>query len=74
MGTEAVMSAIRLARGYTGKNKILKFEGCYHGHMDALLVSAGSGLVTLGNSSSAGIPEAYVNETLVAPLNNREAV
>jgi len=73
-GTEAVMSAIRLARGYTGKNKILKFEGCYHGHMDALLVSAGSGLVTLGNSSSAGIPEAYVNETLVAPLNNREAV
>lgn len=73
-GTEAVMSAIRLARGFTGKNKILKFEGCYHGHMDALLVSAGSGLVTLGNSSSAGIPEAYVNETLVAPLNNREAV
>ena len=73
-GTEAVMSAIRLARGYTGKNKILKFEGCYHGHMDALLVSAGSGLITLGNSSSAGIPEAYVNETLVAPLNNREAV
>ena len=73
-GTEAVMSAIRLARGYTGKNKILKFEGCYHGHMDALLVSAGSGLITLGNSSSAGIPEAYVNETLAAPLNNREAV
>ncbi|MBD78910.1 MAG: glutamate-1-semialdehyde-2,1-aminomutase [Crocinitomicaceae bacterium] len=73
-GTEAVMSAIRLARGYTGKNKILKFEGCYHGHTDALLVNAGSGLVTLGNSSSAGIPEAFVNETLVAPLNNREAI
>lgn len=73
-GTEAVMSAIRLARGYSGKNKILKFEGCYHGHMDALLVNAGSGLVTLGTSSSAGIPEAYVNETLVAPLNNKEAI
>ncbi len=73
-GTEAVMSAIRLARGYTGKNKILKFEGCYHGHVDALLVKAGSGLVTLGTSSSAGIPEAFVNETLVAPLNNKEAI
>ncbi len=73
-GTEAVMSALRLARGYTGKNKILKFEGCYHGHMDALLVNAGSGLVTLGTSSSAGIPEAYVNETLVAPLNNKAAI
>ncbi len=66
-GTEAVMSAVRVARGYSGKNKILKFEGCYHGHLDALLVNAGSGLVTLGTSSSAGIPEAYVNETLVAP-------
>ncbi|MGB0403091.1 MAG: glutamate-1-semialdehyde 2,1-aminomutase [Salibacteraceae bacterium] len=73
-GTEAVMSAIRLARGYTGKNKILKFEGCYHGHTDALLVNAGSGLVTFGTSSSAGIPEAFVNETLVAPLNNRQAI
>ncbi len=73
-GTEAVMSALRLARGYSGKNKILKFEGCYHGHMDALLVNAGSGLVTLGTSSSAGIPEAYTNETLVAPLNNKEAI
>ena len=55
-GTEAVMSAIRLARGYTGKTKILKFEGCYHGHTDSLLVKAGSGLVTFGNSSSAGVP------------------
>ncbi|MDH4471490.1 MAG: glutamate-1-semialdehyde 2,1-aminomutase [Fluviicola sp.] len=73
-GTEAVMSAIRLARGYTGRNKIVKFEGCYHGHSDALLVKAGSGLVTFGNSSSAGIPEAFVNETLVLPLNNKEAV
>lgn len=73
-GTEAVMSAIRLARGYTGRNKIVKFEGCYHGHSDALLVKAGSGLVTFGNSSSAGVPEAFVNETLVLPLNNKEAV
>jgi len=73
-GTEAVMSAIRLARGYTGRNKIVKFEGCYHGHSDALLVKAGSGLVTFGNSSSAGIPEGFVNETLVLPLNNKEAV
>jgi len=73
-GTEAVMSAIRLARGYTGRNKIVKFEGCYHGHSDALLVKAGSGLVTFGNSSSAGVPEAFVNETLVLPLNNKEAL
>lgn len=69
-GTEAVMSAIRLARGVTGKPKILKFEGCYHGHVDALLVKAGSGLVTLGTSSSAGVPEALANETLVLPLND----
>jgi glutamate-1-semialdehyde 2,1-aminomutase len=55
-GTEAVMSALRLARGYTGRSKILKFEGCYHGHVDALLVKAGSGLITFGNSSSAGVP------------------
>jgi glutamate-1-semialdehyde 2,1-aminomutase len=69
-GTEAVMSAIRLARGVTGKSKILKFEGCYHGHVDALLVKAGSGLVTLGSSSSAGVSEAFANETLVLPLND----
>jgi glutamate-1-semialdehyde 2,1-aminomutase len=73
-GTEAVMSAIRLARGYTDRSKILKFEGCYHGHSDALLVKAGSGLVTFGNTSSSGVPEAFVNETIVVPLNNREAV
>lgn len=73
-GTEAVMSAIRLARGYTGRNKILKFEGCYHGHTDALLVKAGSGLVTFGNTSSAGVPEAFVKETIVVPLNNKRAV
>jgi glutamate-1-semialdehyde 2,1-aminomutase len=73
-GTEAVMSAIRLARGYTKRNKILKFEGCYHGHSDSLLVKAGSGLVTFGNSSSAGVPESFVNETIVVSLNNKEAV
>ena len=73
-GTEAVMSAIRLARGYTKRNKILKFEGCYHGHVDSLLVKAGSGLVTFGNSSSAGVPESFVNETITVPLNNKAAV
>ena len=73
-GTEAVMSAIRLARGYTQRNKILKFEGCYHGHSDSLLVKAGSGLVTFGNTSSAGVPESFVNETIVVSLNNEDAV
>ena len=73
-GTEAAMSAIRLARGVTGKNKILKFDGCYHGHVDALLVKAGSGLATLGTSTSAGVPEAYARETLVLPLNDLEAL
>lgn len=68
-GTEAVMSAIRLARGVTGRSKILKFEGCYHGHFDALLVKAGSGLVTFGISSSAGVPENVAKDTLVLPLN-----
>ncbi|MFN6038369.1 MAG: glutamate-1-semialdehyde 2,1-aminomutase [Bacteroidota bacterium] len=73
-GTEAVMSAIRLARGYTGRTKILKFEGCYHGHTDSLLVKAGSGLVTFGNTSSAGIPQSFVNETIVVSLNSTSAV
>jgi len=73
-GTEAVMSAIRLARGFTKRNKILKFEGCYHGHVDALLVKAGSGLVTFGNSSSAGVPESVSAETITVPLNNKGAV
>lgn len=73
-GTEAVMSAIRLARGYTGKNKIIKFEGCYHGHSDSLLVKAGSGLITLGETSSAGVPTALANETIVVELDNEEAV
>ena len=73
-GTEAVMSALRLARGYTGRDKVIKFEGCYHGHVDAMLVKAGSGLATLGTSSSAGVPESFANETLVLPLNNVEAL
>ena len=73
-GTEAVMSAIRLARGFTGKSKILKFEGCYHGHTDSLLVKAGSGLVTFGNSSSAGVPESVVNDTIVVSLDNEDVV
>lgn len=73
-GTEAVMSAIRLARGVTGKTKIIKFEGCYHGHVDSLLVKAGSGLVTFGVSTSAGIPESFAKETLVLPLDDRAAL
>ncbi len=73
-GTEAVMSAIRLARGFTGRNKVIKFEGCFHGHVDSMLVKAGSGLVTFGNSSSAGVPESFVNETIVLPLNDPEAL
>lgn len=73
-GTEAVMSALRLARGVTGKSKIIKFDGCYHGHVDSLLVKAGSGLVTFGESASAGVPEAFANETIVLPLNDEQAV
>lgn len=69
-GTEAVMSAIRLARGVTGRNKVIKFEGCYHGHVDSLLVKAGSGLATFGESTSAGIPESFIKETIVLPLDN----
>ncbi len=73
-GTEAVMSAIRLARGFTGRSKVLKFEGCYHGHVDSLMVKAGSGLVTFGVSTSAGIPPAFTEETLVLPLDQPEAL
>ncbi|HQQ94855.1 MAG TPA: glutamate-1-semialdehyde 2,1-aminomutase [Bacteroidia bacterium] len=73
-GTEAVMSAIRLARGFTGKNKIIKFEGCYHGHADAMLVKAGSGLVTFGNSSSAGVPASVSAETITVPLDHKGAL
>jgi glutamate-1-semialdehyde 2,1-aminomutase len=73
-GTEAVMSAIRLARGHTKRDKILKFEGCYHGHTDALLVKAGSGLVTFGETSSAGVPKSFADETIVVALNDKEAL
>ncbi len=73
-GTEAVMSAIRLARGYTKRDKIIKFEGCYHGHSDSLLVKAGSGLVTFGETSSAGVPKAFADETIVIALNDKVAV
>lgn len=71
-GTEAAMSAIRLARGATGRNKLIKFEGCYHGHADALLVKAGSGLATFGNPTSAGVPADVVKDTLVLEYNNLE--
>ena len=73
-GTEAVMSAIRLARGFTKRDKVLKFEGCYHGHSDSLLVKAGSGLVTFGETSSAGVPKAFADETIVVALNDTAAV
>ena len=71
-GTEAGMSALRLARGATGRSKIIKFEGCYHGHADALLVKAGSGLATFGNPTSAGVPPEVVQHTLVLEYNNIE--
>ena len=69
-GTEATMSALRLARGATGRDKIVKFEGCYHGHADSLLVKAGSGLLTFGNPTSSGVPEDFVKHTLVLDYNN----
>ncbi len=73
-GTEATMSAIRLARGFTGRDKILKFTGCYHGHSDSLLVKAGSGVLTLGIPNSPGVPEVVAANTLNAPFNNVQAV
>lgn len=73
-GTEATMSAVRLARGYTKRDKIIKFEGCYHGHVDCLLVEAGSGVVTLNISGSAGIPDNMIKDTIVLPFNNLEAI
>ncbi len=73
-GTEATMSALRVARGFTGRRKILKFDGCYHGHADGLLVAAGSGVATLGIPGSPGVPEGTVADTLVAPFNDVKAV
>ena len=73
-GTEAVMAAVRLARGFTGRERILKFEGCYHGHGDALLVKAGSGLATFGTPSSAGVPAALAALTVVVPLDDEQAL
>ena len=71
-GTEATMSAIRLARGFTGRDKIVKFEGCYHGHSDSLLVAAGSGALTFGEPDSAGVPQSFANETITLPYNDFE--
>ena len=73
-GTEACMSAIRLARGFTRRDKIIKFDGCYHGHVDSLLVKAGSGALTFGHPDSAGVPAAFTSHTIVAPFNDLEAV
>ena len=73
-GTEATMSAIRLARGFTKRDKIIKFEGCYHGHADSLLVKAGSGALTFGHPDSAGVPAAFTQHTVVLPFNDVEAV
>ncbi len=73
-GTEATMSAIRLARGYTKRDYIIKFDGCYHGHADHLLVSAGSGVATCGISSSSGVPQDFAKYTLVAPFNDKDAL
>jgi glutamate-1-semialdehyde 2,1-aminomutase len=73
-GTEATMSAIRLARGFTKRDKIIKFDGCYHGHADSLLVKAGSGALTFGNPDSAGVPAAFTQHTIVLPYNDSEAV
>jgi glutamate-1-semialdehyde 2,1-aminomutase len=73
-GTEATMSAIRVARGFTKRDTLVKFEGCYHGHADALLVKAGSGLLTFGEPSSAGVPEDVAKHTLTLPYNDVEAL
>lgn len=73
-GTEATMTAIRLARGFTGRDKVIKFEGCYHGHVDSLLVAAGSGALTLGKPDSAGVPEDLANLTLALPFNQPEVI
>jgi len=73
-GTEATMSALRLARGYTGRDKVIKFEGCYHGHVDSLLVAAGSGALTFGEPDSAGVPADFAALTMTLPFNDPDAV
>src|SRR6266403_2285538 len=73
-GTEATMSAIRLARGVTGRDKLVKFEGCYHGHVDSLLVKAGSGVATLGLPDSPGVPKSFSDTTIALPFNSVDAV
>ena len=69
-GTEATMSAIRLARGFTGRDLMVKFEGCYHGHVDSLLVKAGSGMATLGIADTRGVPESFCDTTIALPFNS----
>ncbi len=73
-GTEATMSCVRLARGFTGRDKIIKFEGCYHGHVDSLLVTAGSGALTHGKPDSAGVPQQFAQLTISLPFNDMDAV
>src|SRR6202034_1810134 len=73
-GTEATMSALRLARGFTGRDLTVKFEGCYHGHVDSLLVKAGSGMATLGIADTAGVPPAFAATTIALPYNSVDAV
>ncbi|SVD35717.1 uncharacterized protein METZ01_LOCUS388571, partial [marine metagenome] len=73
-GTEATMSAIRLARAYTGRNIIIKFEGCYHGHGDSFLTKAGSGVADLDESSSSGVPNSIISHTITLPYNDAESV
>src|SRR6266567_8465123 len=73
-GTEAAMSAIRLARGFTKRDDIIKFDGCYHGHADSLLVKAGSGALTFGHPDSAGVPAAFTQHTIVLPFNDPDTV
>src|SRR4029077_17748891 len=73
-GTEATMSAVRVARGFTGRDLTVKFEGCYHGHVDSLLVKAGSGVATLGIADTQGVPKAFCDTTIALPFNSVEAV
>src|SRR5438270_10977479 len=73
-GTEAAMSCVRLARGFTGRDKVVKFDGCYHGHADSLLVKAGSGALTHGRPDSAGVPKSFAELTIQLPLNDADLV